>query len=185
MPYASWKAVQARYIEIPLNMSYGKRKLYFSVFIADRQINCFLVFNTGFTYECCYCSSTPSLDFKGAILHVIDTHPDKEIKIRRIEGKAKTIIDYRVCAELCREQGRTITIDEENRRVHISKRDVAPKDSPLKKIVKTKNLGQKYFCSSDICSLFSEEDVSEDTGTLTELVEILPSVIESLNDVEN
>jgi len=37
---------------------------------------------------------------------------------------------------MCREEGRIITINPDNKSIHVSKANVIPKDSPLKKIIK-------------------------------------------------
>ena len=41
-------------------------------------------------------------------------------------------INFKVMPDLCREQGRTITIDEIKEKIQISKVNVVPKDSPFK-----------------------------------------------------
>jgi hypothetical protein len=62
------------------------------------------------------------------------------------------IIDYKVTAELCTEQGRTKAIADKNKRFHISRGNNVPKDSPFKKIRKFGNLNENEFCTSDVSS---------------------------------
>ena len=83
------------------------------------------------TYLCVYCTdklSTVSL----IVQHLIEQHHDKEIKFKLSEGKLLRTLNIKIIPELCREQCRTITINKDSEKIHVSKPNVVPKESPLK-----------------------------------------------------
>lgn len=73
-------------------------------------------------YQCISCGQNYTF-FKESIQHAIEKHPDLEIRHKELDGQDVKTVKYKVTAELCREQGRTITIDDINKTIHISKRN--------------------------------------------------------------
>ena len=65
--------------------------------------------------------------FKNIIQHLI--HKDDEIRVRQFDGRQMRTINFKAIPDLCREQGRTKTIDEIKEKIHISKANVVPKYS--------------------------------------------------------
>ena len=83
------------------------------------------------TDKCYYCPEKPSC-FKNIIQHLIHCHKDDEIRVRQFDRRQIRTINSKAFPDFCREQGRTITIDEIKEKMHISKANVVPKDSPFK-----------------------------------------------------
>ena len=82
------------------------------------------------TYLCVYCTdklSTVSL----IVQHLIEQHHDKEIKFKLSEGKLLRTLNFKKIPELWREQGRTITINKESEKIHVSK----PNEAGVHKIL--------------------------------------------------
>ena len=77
------------------------------------------------TYKCFYCPEKTS-NFKNIIQHLIDCHRDDEMRVRQFEERQMQTINFKAIPDLCREQGRTITIDEIKEKIHISKAKVVP-----------------------------------------------------------
>ena len=118
------------------------------------------------TYLCVYCTEKLST-FSLIVQHLMEQHHDKE-------------------PELCREQGRTITINKESEKIHVSKPNVVPKESPLKKIVKvtdTTNREIDASTSSD-CENESFEITRIDTNesSYQDIVSLLPEFIQTLKE---
>ena len=74
-----------------------------------------------------FCPEKPS-NFKNIIQHLINCHRDDEMRVRQLEGRQMRTINFKAFPDLCREQGKTITIDEIKEKIHISKAKVVPKD---------------------------------------------------------
>ena len=86
-------------------------------------------------YTCFYCTST-SQSFNDIIFHLVENHSNKEIKFRHVcDSKLKTIY-FKIILDLCREQGRTITVKNDTQKNHISWCGENPKESPVKKKAK-------------------------------------------------
>jgi hypothetical protein len=51
----------------------------------------------------------------------IEQHHDNEIKSKLSEGKLLRTLNFKIIPELCKEQGRTIPINEESETIHVSK----------------------------------------------------------------
>lgn len=78
----------------------------------------------------------------------MEQHHDKEIKFKLSEWKLLRTLNFKIIPELWREQGRTITINNEGEMIHVSKPNVVPKESPLKKIVKVTDTTNKEIDAS-------------------------------------
>ena len=72
-----------------------------------------------------------SADFK-TISHLIADHHDREIKIKRM----LRALNFKIVLEMCREQGREISINDSTETIHVSKPNKVSKDSPLKNSLK-------------------------------------------------
>ena len=84
-------------------------------------------------FTCGYCP-TSSADFKETISHLITDHHDREIKIKRM----LRALNSKIVPEMCREQGREISIFDCRETIHVSKPNKVSKDtSPFKKLIKT------------------------------------------------
>ena len=132
-------------------------------------------------FTCGYCTET-STEFKQIINHLVTAHCDKEIKIRKLDGSKQRTLNFNVIPELCREQGREITINENIGTVHVSKPNKIPKDSPFKKLIKTvqkdSNNGVSEITPGPIHCTPAEDN--ENDQTFVTLSEMLPTVIQSL-----
>ena len=105
-------------------------------------------------------------------------HCDKEIKVRKLDGAHHETLNYKVTPELCREQGREITIIENTQTVHVSMPHKIPNDSPFKKLIKTAREDSNGSFSDDthgpIYGVVTEESEND------ELFELL--FIEDISD---
>ena len=99
------------------------------------------------TYLCVYYTEKLST-FSLIVQHLMEQHHDKEIKFKLSEGKLLRTLNFKIIPELWREQGRTITINNEGEMIHVSKPNVVPKESPLKKIVKVTDTTNKEIDAS-------------------------------------
>ena len=72
------------------------------------------------TYLCVYCTEKDST-FSLIVQHLIEQHHDNEIKSKLSEGKLLRTLNFKIIPELCKEQGRTIPINEESETIHVSK----------------------------------------------------------------
>ena len=117
-----------------------------------------------------------------------------------VSGNYKNTNCERLVPELCREQGRTITIDSTREQIHISKANVVPKDSPFKKLIRLEGIcsdsdtfnnvehilsgqgqtGTEESCDTDLsgCS----EYIDDTNNIYDELVSLLPKVIDTLKE---
>ena len=59
-------------------------------------------------------------------------------------------MNFKIIPELCKEQCRTITINKESETIHVSKPNVVPKETPLKKIVKVTNKSSGHRHDEDV-----------------------------------
>jgi hypothetical protein len=127
-------------------------------------------------YRCSYCTERCHT-FEEIIRHLSEIHSTKELKfMRQEECKLKTL-NFKVVPELCREQGRVITLNSETERVHVSRASVIPKDSPYKKVVKSSE--NVLACDDDVSGVESIGDIEED-GEYNELISLIPDVIDEL-----
>ena len=85
-------------------------------------------------FTCGYCP-TSSSQFKETINHLVTSHSEKEIKMKKLDGTALRTLNYQIIPDMCREQGREITLNEHTGTIHVSKPDKVPKDSPFKKLL--------------------------------------------------
>ena len=146
-------------------------------------------------YRCYYCKETQS-SFKNTINHLIDSHEQEEIRFRLFDGTDQIRTkNFKVVPEICREQGRTITINETKDSIHVSKAGVLPKDSPFKKLLKLEGSTDEKHThdilndTSPVQNTDYSEDllgcsdyIQETDSNYEELIAILPKVIETLKD---
>ena len=138
-------------------------------------------------YMCVYCPEKLQT-FSIIIQHLLHQHHEKEIKFRLLEGKLLRTLNFKIIPELCREQGRTITINDERETIHVSKPNVIPKDSPFKKVVKfaeaieTENNESPNTDLETISCGISHTDDNE--TSYQDLVSLLPDVIRTLKENE-
>jgi hypothetical protein len=75
---------------------------------------------------------------------------------------------------LCREQGRTITVNNDTLTVHVSRSGENPKESPVKKIERVEKNVKPTELNTETDPLVTEEDTSStDDTVLLELTLIL------------
>ena len=87
-------------------------------------------------FTCGYCPISSS-QFKETINHLVTSHSEKEIKMKKLDGTVLRTHNYQIIPNICREQGREITLNEHTGTIHVSKPDKVTKDSPFKKRIKT------------------------------------------------
>jgi hypothetical protein len=129
------------------------------------------------------------LTFKDAIEHTTVSHPNSEIKLKLLVGQKLRTMNYKITPELCREEGRKITVNTDNNTLHVSRANTIPKDSPFKKVVRFSDATQP-FASSDVeddgCSVLPMEDEmdgnSEYEAHANEIISLLPSVFNTLKE---
>ena len=101
------------------------------------------------------------------------------MQFKRVDEKYSKTVSYKITPDTCRDQGRTITVDEINMKLHVSRRDVIPKESPLKKICKVAHPTSNVQEDDSMKEINFEADVDASYQQLTVL---LPDVkkLESL-----
>ena len=87
----------------------------------------------------CYYSEREDNVFSDIIRHLLEQHSQDKIKFKKLVNQKLQSISYNVVPEICREQGRIITVNERERKIHVSRANVRPKDSPLKKLIKVES----------------------------------------------
>ena len=83
-------------------------------------------------YMCVYCPEKLHFNLFHNYTTLAAPTPREGNKILSIARKTLEDIEFK----RCREQGRTITINNEREKVHVSKPNIIPKDSPFKKVAK-------------------------------------------------
>ena len=58
--------------------------------------------------------------FSDIIHHLIEHHPQEQIRFKRHGNNKIKSISYKVIPDLCREQGRVITLNEAEQKLHVS-----------------------------------------------------------------
>ena len=71
-------------------------------------------------FKCFYCEKECTC-FPDSINHLIEHHPHDEIKFKKQEDNKIKHISFKVIPELCREQGRLITLNETENKIHVSR----------------------------------------------------------------
>ena len=79
-------------------------------------------------FTCGYCPNT-TVDFKEIVNRLVTDNSNKEIKLRKFDGSYLRKLNFNVIPELCREQGREITLNENIGTIHVSK---SRKENPQK-----------------------------------------------------
>lgn len=123
-------------------------------------------------YTCFYCTKT-SQSFNDIISHLVENHSNKEIKFRHICGSKLKTIYFKIIPDLCREQGRTITVNNDTQTIHVSRCGENPKESPVKKIERVEKNVKPTELNTETDPLVTEEDCSTDDTVLQELTLIL------------
>jgi hypothetical protein len=110
---------------------------------------------------------------------VIESHSEQTLKFSQKDGANIKVKNFKIIPVICRQQGRSITVNKTRETIHISRCNTVEKDSPCGKVSKQTD---NYSCD-DI-----EVDKSEDLSLLvddkdeeyTEIVSLIPTVIDEL-----
>ena len=129
-------------------------------------------------FQCVYCDQTTE-SYKDIVHHQIEAHAFDELKFKRVDGEHRKLLSYKLTPDMCREQGRVISVDEQTNTIHVSRRNINSNESPLKKICKVDG----PVSNTEDVNLSEEINIDVDTDCdLQELTELLPSVVKSLKD---
>ena len=90
-------------------------------------------------------------------------------------------MNFKIIPELCMEQCRTITINKESETIPVSKPNVVPKESPLKKIVKVTDTTNKEIDASTSMS-FEITRIDTNASSYQDIVSLLPEAIQTLKE---
>ena len=88
--------------------------------------------------------------------------------------------NFRIIPEICRKQGREITIKEDTEKIHLSRPYVANKDSPYSNIAKLpdSSFGDDVVVDNDICPVGQHVDQDH-----LKIQELLPAVINEMKRI--
>ena len=87
------------------------------------------------TYVCIYCQENlPS--FSEILTHVIESHSEQTLKFSQKDGANIKVKNFKIIPEICRQQGRSITVNKTRETIHISRCNTVAKDSPCGKVSK-------------------------------------------------
>ena len=87
------------------------------------------------TYVCIYCQENlPS--FSEILTHVIESHSEQILKFSQKDGANIKVKNFKIIPEICRQQGRSITVNKTRETIHISRCNTVAKDSPCGKVSK-------------------------------------------------
>lgn len=116
----------------------------------------------------------------------MEQHHDKEIKFKLSEGKLLRTLNFKIISELCSEQCRTITINKERETIHVSKPNIVPNESPLKKIVKVTDTTNKEIDASTSSNSENEKiemtRIDTNESSYQDIVSLLPQVMQTLKE---
>jgi len=130
------------------------------------------------SYHCAYCRTTFS-SFSSTVDHFVEAHSDVEIKFTRKDTTCSKIFNFKIIPEICRQQGRTVTVNDKYEKIHVSRPNTIPKDSPCSKVEKiSESLYEMEIGADDTDACNEEEEI--DYG---EVVAFLPAVIEELKRI--
>lgn len=87
------------------------------------------------SYHCAYRRTTFS-SFSSTVDHFVEAHSDVEIKFTRKDTTCSKIFNFKIIPEICRQQGRTVTVNDKYEKIHVSRPNTIPKDSPCSKVEK-------------------------------------------------
>ena len=145
------------------------------------------------TYSYFYCKERLP-GFQATIQHLTESHDQQDLRFRKYDGQQIKTINCKIVPDLCREQGRSTTLNEARESIHVSRACAMPKDSPFKKLIKVENntSGTTPGSTSDNnCSMPNTvycEDLSgcsdyiqESDSGYEELLALLSKVIDTLN----
>ena len=128
------------------------------------------------TYVCIYCQENlPS--FSEILTHVIESHSEETLKFSQKDGANINVKNFKIIPEICRQQGRSITVNKTRETIHISRCNTVAKDSPCGK-VSTDNDSLDDFevdKNEDLSLLVDDQDEE-----YTEIVSSIPIVIDDL-----
>ena len=140
-------------------------------------------------FKCYYCE-WENPNFTEIIHHLLEHHPQEQIRFKKHKDNKLKSISYKVIPDLCREQGRVISLNEAEHKIHVSKSNTLLKDSPFKKLTKivsnqhdespqrfvTIPREDNYCCDEP----YIMEEVDEHDDVYEELVSLLPGVLDTL-----
>lgn len=130
------------------------------------------------TYVCIYCQENlPS--FSEILTHVIESHSEQTLKFSQKDGANINVKNFKIIPEICRQQGRSITVNKTRETIHISRCNTVAKDSPCDKVSKPTD-----HDSFDDFEVDKNEDLSllvdDKDEEYTEIVSLIPTVIDEL-----
>ncbi len=145
-----------------------------------------------YTYQCKSCGHGGD-SFADIVGHSIDNHSRDEIVVLKRGHGGMTKRRFGIVPDMCRSQGRTISVNNENETLHVSK---ATTHIPLKKKCKLVNESDEHrpTCTAEVSSLETidrdniteisgSEDVSDNSqNDLQDLITSLPDVIDKLKE---
>ena len=79
-------------------------------------------------FKCYYCE-WENPNFTEIIHHLLEHHPQEQIRFKKHKDNKLKSISYKVIPDLCREQGRVISLNEAEHKIHVSKSNTLLKDS--------------------------------------------------------
>jgi hypothetical protein len=67
---------------------------------------------------------------------VIESHSEQTLKFSQKDGANIKVKNFKIIPEICRQQGRSITVNKTRETIHISRCNTVAKDSPCGKVSK-------------------------------------------------
>ena len=130
------------------------------------------------TYVCIYCQENlPS--FSEILTHVIESHSEQTLRFSQKDGANIKVKNFKIIPEICRQQGRSITVNKTRETIHISRCNTVAKDSPCGKVSKPTDNDSiddiEVDKSEDLSLLVDDKDEE-----YTEIVSSIPTVIDEL-----
>ena len=74
-------------------------------------------------FQCIYCNQTTE-SYKDILYHQIEAR-SFELKIKRVDGVHRKLLSYKLTPDMCREHGRVISVDEQNKTNHVFIRNMS------------------------------------------------------------
>ena len=106
------------------------------------------------TYVCIYCQENLP-PFSEILTHVIESHLEQTLKFSQKDGANIKVKNFKIIPEICRQQGRSITVNKTGETIHISRCNTVVKDSPCGKVSKPTDND-----SFDDIEVYKSEDLS-------------------------
>lgn len=129
---------------------------------------------------CIYCKQIYNSTFSEIVTHLIEFHPEETLKFSIKEENNTRVNNFKIIPEICRQQGRTISINESSNTIHISRCNNFVKDSPCGKV--TKSSDNDVVANVEAVNETGEADLYLDDkdNEHSEIISLLPSVVEQL-----